>query len=222
MAFLDSQDGDVNLSHLTLVVTTEQFRLESCGLTGREGIEGVIDAVNQLPGPDFVTNRVGGVNGVTANRGGEVNLDKITGGNGAVNGYECSEPLPQGVQLSVNSFLVRCDRLHLEGVLGVIGKVKLGSNIYLDGDHQVAGEIFIARPRGDIRFGATNGANAFSGDGLLEKTIQTFRHGVVQHFTAADSLINDRRWHLAFAEAGDADLLGDVLIGVVKAGFKLF
>jgi hypothetical protein len=44
---------------------------------------------------------------------------------------------------------------------------------------------------------------------------------VVDHFAAANTLIDDGRRHFTLAETGNRHLFGNVLVGVVEAGFEL-
>ncbi len=56
---------------------------------------------------------------------------------------------------------------------------------------------------------------------LAEELVESLAHRVVEHLVAADALVDDGRRHLALAEAGDVDLLSDVLVGVVDARLEL-
>ncbi len=69
--------------------------------------------------------------------------------------------------------------------------------------------------------------------GLAERTDVRLRHGlaveagqrlvdrVLKHGPAADALVDDACRHLALAESGDGDLLGDVLVRVIDARLEL-
>ena len=99
LALLDGEDGDGDLRLLALVVAAEQRRLEGRRLARGEGLERLVDALDQLAGAELVGDRVRGVDLLVADRGDEVDLHEVAGLRRALDGDEGAEAAAQLVEL---------------------------------------------------------------------------------------------------------------------------
>src|SRR5690606_9692029 len=122
------------------VVATDQRGAEGGLLTRGEGLDGVVDALEQLAGADLVGDALGAVDLSAVDRGDEVELDEVTLRGGAVDRDQRAEAGAQVVKLRVERGVVGLDSVHgqrdaLEG-----GDLDLGADVHLDVDEQVAAE----------------------------------------------------------------------------------
>ena len=76
-------------------------------------------------------------------------------------------------------------------------------------------------PLDDVGLGAAEGRISVSSTACAVEAVQALVDGVLEDRFAADALVDDGRRHLALAEAGDVDLLGDVAVGVRDAGLQV-
>ena len=221
LALLDGDDRDGDLGLLTGVVAAHEGRAEGGVLTGGERVDGLVDALEQFARADLVRHALGAVDLGAVDRGDEVQLDEVTLGGGAVDRHERAEAAAEAVELGIHGVLVGLDGVDLDGD-GVEGrKLELGADVDLDLDLEVAGEVLVARPVDDLGRGATHGAHLVGLHGLAVEPVETLADGVLDHGAAADALVDDRRGDLALAEAGDLDVLRDVLVGVRDGGLEL-
>ncbi len=221
LTLLDGLDGDGDLGRLALVVAAEQLRLEGGALTGGEGLEGLVDAVDEVAGAELVGDAARGVDGVAADGGGEVDLDEVARLRGAVDRDQRAEAAAQAVELGRDLVVGDLDGVHGELEALVRGQVELGADVDLDLEEEVAGEV-LAGPLLDVGLGAAEGTDVRLLDGGLVEAVHAVVDGVLQHGLAADALVDDGRRHLALAEAGDGDLLGDVAVCVVDVRLQVF
>ncbi len=221
LALLDREQRDGDQSGLALLVTAKQLRLEGGALTGGEGVEGLVDALDELAGTDLVADAVRGVDFFVTNGGDEVELGEVAGLGGAVNGDERAEAAAQVVELSGHIVVADNDGSNFELEAGVVGEVELGANVNLDRQQQVAAEVLDLGPRGDVGLGTTQNADLLLGDGLAVELVHSVADGVVEHFLTPDALVNQLRRHLALAEAGNVDRLGEVGVRVIDARTQL-
>ncbi len=222
LALLDADHGHGDLGGLALVVATEQRRLEGGGLAGGEGVEGIVDAVDQLAGAELVGDVRCGVDLFAADGRDQVEVDEVAGLGGAVDGDEGAEPGTQVLQLVLHLIRSHRHRVDLELQRVVLREGEVGANVDLDGELQVAGEVLLVRPLGDVGLGTPERTQLLGVGGLAVELVEPVADGVVQHLGAADALVDDGRRHLALAEAGDVHRLRDVLVGVLDAGLELF
>src|SRR5690606_31902845 len=221
LAFLDRDERHRDLSLLALVVAAHEFRLEGRRLARGEGVEGLVDALDELARADLVGDVGCGVDLLATDRRDEVELGEVARLCRSVDGHERAEAAAQVLELGLD--LIRPDLrgldLDLEAV--VLRHLELGAHVDLDREDEVAGEVLLAGPGRDVRLGATERAQLLGVRGVMVETLEPLRDGVVEHLGAADALVDDGRRHLALAETGDRDLLGDVLVGVLDRGLQL-
>src|SRR5690606_3381405 len=221
LALLHREQRDRDLGLLARVVAADEFRLEGGRLARGEGVDRLVDALDELTRSALVGHAGGGVDLLAADRGDQVELGEVALLGGSVDRDERAEAAAQVLQLGLD--LVRADLggldLDLEALVG--GHLQLGAHVDLDREHEVAAEVLLARPRGDVGLGAAQGAQLLGVGCLAVEALEALRHGVVEHLGAAHTLVDDGRRHLALAEAGDADLLGDVLVGVLDRRLQL-
>ena len=218
---LTARSGDGDLRLLALVVAAEQVGLEGGALAGGQGVECLVDSLDELAGADLVADVVGRVDLLAADGGDEVELGEVSGGGRTVDSDEGAEAGAEVLQLVLHLIRGHRDRLDLELQAVVVGQLELGAHVDLDGDEQVAGEVLLARPLGDVGLGASEGADLLLLGGLAVEAVEAFAHRVVEHLGASDALVDDGRRHLALAEAGDVHRLGDVLVRVIDGGLQL-
>ena len=86
LALLDGDDGDGDLGGLALVVAAEQLRLEGGGLAGGEGVERLVDALDEVTRAELVGDAAGGVDLGAVDGGDQVDGDEVAGLGGTVDG----------------------------------------------------------------------------------------------------------------------------------------
>ena len=221
LALLDRCDRHRDLSLLTGVVTADELRTERGVLTSGQRLDGVIDALEQLAGADLVRDALSTVDLGSVDRGDQVELDEVSRGSRAVDGDERAEAGAQLVELFVQGRIVRLDGIHSQGDVGELRHLDLGAHVHLDLDDQVAGEVLLVRPLRDVGRRTADHAEIVLARGLAEERVEALVDGVLDDRTAADALIDDRRRDLALAEAGDLDVLSNVLVRVRDAGLEV-
>ena len=221
LALLDGGDAHRDLGLVAGVVAADERRAERGVLTGGERVDGLVDALQQLARSDLVRHALGAVDLGAVDRGDEVQLDEVARLRGAVDGHERAEAAAQTVELGVDGRVVGRDGLDLDGDVLQLGQVELGTDVDLDLDLEVAGEVLLVRPLDDLGGGTPDGAHLVRGDGLAEEAVEALADGVLDDGATADTLVDDRGGHLALAEAGDLDVLRDVLVRVGDRGLEL-
>lgn len=221
LALLDGGDGDGDLGGLALAVATDELRLEGRRLTGGQGLERLVDALEQVAGADLVGDAGGRVDLVVTDAGGEVDLREVAGLRRTVDRHERAEAGAEVLQFLFDLVVRHLDGVDGELVRGVVRQVELRADVDLEGEDEVAGEVRDVRQLGDVGLGTAEDAQLLLFDRLAVEVVDGVTDGVVQDLAAADALVDDRRRDLALAEAGDVDLLGDVLVGVVDARLEI-
>ncbi len=221
LALLDSGHGDSNLCLLTFVVATEQVGLEGGGLTSSERVNSFVDTLDELAGANLVGDGLCGVNLGATNGCNEVELSEVALLCWTVNGDEGAEAATQLVEFLLNVFLGHSSCFNFNGDSVELGKLNLGTNVNLDGDYQVTGEVLLGWPGGDVCFGATHGAHLLVDDCLAVETFKALVHSVLKHSHAANALVDQRRRCLALAEAGDVEGFSNVLVCVLDCWLQL-
>ena len=105
------------------------------------------------------------------------------------------------------------------------GDGDLGADLDLGGEVQLTllagGRGGQAGDLGDLDLGLAERAQLVLADGLGVEAGQALVDRVLEDGGATDALVDDARRHLALAEAGDDDVLGDVLVRVIDARLEL-
>ena len=86
LTLLHAEYRDLDLSHLALVVPAQKLGFEGGGFPSGQGVESLINTVNQLTRSDFIADRIGAIDGVVTNLGNQVNLNEVPLGDGAIHG----------------------------------------------------------------------------------------------------------------------------------------
>ena len=221
LALLHSGNGDSNLCLLAFVVATEQVGLEGGGLTSGERFNSFIDTFDELARANLVGDGLSSVNLGATNGCNQIKLSEVTLLCWAVNGHEGAEAATQLVEFLLNVFLRHCCCFNLNGETVELRKLHLGTNVNLDGDNQVAREVLLGWPGGDVCFGATHGAHLLVENCLAVETFEALVHSVLEHSHATNALVNQRSWCLALTEAGNVERFSNVLVGVLDCWLQL-
>ena len=217
LALLDGEQRDGDLRGLTLVVAAEQRRLEVGRLAGGQGVERLVDSLDEFARAELVGDVARGIHLFVADGGGEVELHEVARRRRAVDGHQRAEAGAQGLELSLNLIRSDLDRVDLERQALIVRDLELGADVDLDRELQVSAEVVHTWPLGDVGGGTTERAHLLLLGGRAVEGVETLVDRVVQHLGAADALVNDGRRHLALAEARDVDVLRDVLVRVRDA-----
>ena len=221
LALLDGGHRHRDLGLLAGMVAADELRAERGVLTGGERVHGLVDALEQLAGADLVRDALGAVDLGAVDRGDEVQLDEVALRGGTVDGHQRAETAAQTVQLGVDRRVIGLDGVDLDGHVLEGRQVELGADVHLDLDLEVAGEVLVARPLDDLGRGTADDADLVRRHGLAVEAVQALADRVLDHGAATDALVDDRGRDLALAEAGDLDVLGDVLVRVRDARLQL-
>ena len=222
LALLDRVHGHRDLGGFALVVATEQLGFEGGGLAGAQGVQRFVDSVDQVSGADLVGDSFGGVDLGTADGGDQVDLGEVAGLGRTVDGDQRAETREQILQFGLDLFVSHLDRVDGQLQAVELWQGELRAHIDLDGDLKVAGEVFELWKPGDVGFWTAEWADAVLFDRLAVELVQTVADSVIEHLSAANTLVDDGRRNLALAKARDVDLPGDVAVGVVDARAQLF
>lgn len=150
LALLDGGDGHGDLGGLALAVATDELRLEGGGLAGGEGLERLVDALEQVARTDLVGDAGGRVDLVVTDGGGQVELGEVARGGRTVHGDEGAEARAEVLQLFVDLVVGDLDRVDRQLERAVVGQVELRTDVDLEGEDEVAGEVL------DVRGSATS------------------------------------------------------------------
>ena len=203
------------------MVAADERRRERGLLTGGERLDGLVDAVDELARADLVGDAAGGVDDLAVDRRGEVELHEVALARRALDRDERAEAGAQLVELCLHGVVADLDRVDGHGAALDLGEVEVGADVHLDLEHELAREVLDLGPCRDVGRGAAERAHAGLGDALAVELVDRLGDGLVEDLLAADALVDDRRGHLALAEAGHADLLGDGLVRLVDRGAQL-
>ena len=142
----------------------------------------------------------------------EVERHEVALARGPLDGVELGEALAQLVDLLGDVVVVdgRVLDRHRQRVEG--RQLELRPDVDLGGE----GERLPVVELGDVDLGTPDRRDPRLGDGLGVQPRQGLLHGLLEHDPAADPLVEDARRHLARAEALDAHLRADLLVGAVE------
>ena len=192
--------------------TSDEPRGEGPALAGGQADEGLVEALDHAAGADAVLHalRLGVSDGLAVAGRGQVDEDDVAVGGGPVDDLEGAEALTQQFDALVDVGVGDLDGLDLDRDRREVGHVELGTHVDLGGDLR---DITVVEPgqldlrvaqRGDLVLGD---GRVGVGNGVVD--------GLLEHRAAAEALIDQARRHLAAAEAGQVDLLGDLPVGLV-------
>jgi hypothetical protein len=211
-------DGDLRI--LVGVLTGDQLRGEGLLLVGRHALEGLVDAVDETALADLVGEAGGGglLDLLAVDGGGEIDLDVVTGLRGTLDTRQGAEPGAQLVELLGDLVLGHLGLVDLDGQAVQVGEGDLGADVDLGGER----DALAVGDLGDLDVGPADRLDVLGRHhGLLVLHRDRGVHDLVQDGATADPGLQDAGRRLARAEAGDADLLGDLLVRAVEVGLEL-
>ena len=219
LAFLDGVDGDGHLGLFAGMLTGGECRREDLGLPLLEADDRVVEAFDQLAGADLVGQALGlGVGHVLAvDGGGQVDGDEVAFFDRALDAGEGAEAGAQVLQLGVDVLVGHLDRVDLDLEGFEIGDGDVGADVDLGGED----EFFAVLELGDLDVGLTERFHLGGGDGLAVAAGQGVVDDLLEDSAAADAGFEQLAGRLAGAEAGQADLLGELLECLFEVGFQL-
>src|SRR5690606_22899705 len=153
LALLDDLDRHGNLGVLAGVLAADELRGEGRLLARGERLDGLVCTFEELARTDLVRDALGAVDLLVADLGDEVELDEVALGSWTLDGDEGAEAGAQGVELRVDRGLVDLDRVDRDLQVVVCRDLELGRDVDLDVDLEVAREVLLGRPRGDVGAG---------------------------------------------------------------------
>ena len=147
----------------------------------------------------------------------EVEHDEVALGRRALDVVQGGEALAQRLDLLLDVGVGDLDVLDLGLEAVVVGHLDLGADVDLGGE--LEGLVVLELRDLDLRLGQRlEGVLLERLDVLLREHLVD---RLVEHRAAPDLTVDDGRRHLAAAEAGDVDLLGDLLVRRVEARLEL-
>ena len=128
-----------------------------------------------------------------------------------------AESGPQRLQLVVDVLVADLDRVDrdLEGTQ--VRQRDLRADVDLGGEHQLLAVLDL----GDLDFGLTQRLHLGGGQGLAVTGGQRVVDDLLEHRAATDAGLQQLGGRLARAEAGQPDLLRELLVGAVEVGLQL-
>ena len=219
LALLDRGDGHGADGLLALAVTTGERGGEGLGLVGRHADEGLVETVEHVLAADLVGDAGDLVDVLALDLGGQVDRHEVAVLHGALDTLEGAEAGAQVVETLLHGLVLDRGLVDRELDVGEVGQVDLGTRVDLGGEAQVVTVGGGHRQVGDL--GLAERAHRVLLDGLTVEGRQCVVDGLLEHGGTADTLLDDAGGHLALAEAGDLDVLTDVLDGCVEARLEL-
>ena len=219
LLLLDRADLDRDLDVFTDQVTTHELGGEGLLVAGAHADKGLVEPLEHAATTDLVGHAadVAAVDGLAVLHGGQVDGHEVVLTGRALHVDEGAEALTQRLDLLVDLGVAHLDvlDLRLEGVVGRQLEVRL--------DVDLGGELeggVVLEP-GDLDLGLRERLERVLLHGLGVLLRDDLVDRLVQHDAAADLAVDDGRRDLATAEAGDVDLLGDLLVRLVEARLEL-
>ena len=207
------------------MVAAREGRLERGRLAGREARERLVETLEHVARADLVADAGDVVDLLVADGGGQVDDDEVALGGRAVDADQRAEALAQGVEAGGDVLVGDLDVVDRDGDAVERRDGDLGADLDLGGEVQLTllagGRSGQAGDLGDLDLGLAQGAQLVLADGLGVEAGQALVDRVLEDGGATDALVDDARRHLALAEAGDDDVLGDVLVRVIDARLEL-
>ena len=214
----DFSDGDLNVGILAAQRAANEGGVELCGLTRLETGNGLIKAFQHALGTDLVGDTgCGGVFESLAVAGSsKVNSDEVVLDGSALDLCISGKTLAQGLDALVNVLIRHLNGRHLNGDGGDVGKIEVRTNVHLGGELDDLAILQL----GHLDLGLAQGNDRVLLDGLAISSREGVVDGLLKDDPATETLVDNRSGHLSLAEAGNVHLVGDVLVGLVKAGLQ--
>ena len=219
LAFLDRLDGDGHLRLLAGVLTGGQRGGEDAGLPLLEPDDRVVETLDQLAGADLVGQPLGrGLRHLLAvDGGGQVDRDEVAVLRRPLDAGQGAEPGAQRLQLGVDLLVGHLDRVDGDLQRLEVGQLDLGTDVDLGGED----EFFAVLELGDLDLGLAERLDVGGRHGLAVAAGQRVVDHLLEHGASADAGLEQLARRLAGPEAGQPDLLGELLECAVEVGFQL-
>ena len=192
---------------------------EGLGLAGLQPDERLVETVDQLAGADLVGQALGlGLGHVLAVDGGrQVDGHEVAVLHRPLDTGQGAEAGPQRLQLVVDVLVADLDRVDRDLQGTQVGQRDLRADVDLGGEHQLLAVLDL----GDLDLGLTERLHLGGGHGLAVTGRQRVVDDLLEHRAATDAGLEQLGGRLARAEAGQPDLLGELLVGAVEVGLQL-
>ncbi len=219
LALLDRLDGDGHLRLFAGVLAGRQRGGEDLGLPLLQSDNRVVEALDQLAGADLVGQSLGlGIRHVLAvDARGQVDRDEVAVLGRTLDTLERAEPGAQRLQLGVDVLVGHLDRVDRDLQDLQVGKVDVGADVDLGGEDQFVAVLDL----GDLDLGLPERAHLGGRDRLAVAAGQGVVDDLLEHGAAADARLEQLGRRLAGPEAGQPDLLSELLVGLVEVGLQL-
>ena len=193
-----------------------------CGLlTGGKAVKGLIQTVEHGVGAQLVADALLGIHRLPIDEGVQIDAGEITLLGGAIHADQGAEALTEVVQTLVDILIADfgLGDLNLHAVQ--VGQVELGANLHLRGELQLG--LVLGRLGNilDINLRLVHGVELLLRQGLGVNLGDAGIDGFACNAGETDTLVDDGAGHMSLAEAGDGDLLADLLAGLVQVRVQL-
>ncbi len=198
-----------------------QSAFERGFLAGGQTVKGLVQTVEHGRGAEFVAHAFLGVDHFAVDLGGQVDVGVVALGGRTVDAHEGAETLTQGFQTLVDVLIGDLGLGDLE--LHAVKLRQLDVGATLDGRRELQLGVVLGGLRNGLHVELRLG-HRVDLLGLKSLGVQlrhALVHGLAGDGAEADALVDDLAGHVALAEAGHVDLLGDFLAGFVEIRVEL-
>ena len=219
LLLLDLGDRDGNLDVLAHQVATDQLRGEGLLVARGHAEQRLVEALEHPATADLVRHAADlGTLDVLAVLGRlQVEDHEVPVSSGALHVVQRAEPATQGLDLLVDVGVGHLDVLDLGLQAVVVGERDLGLDLDLGGEL----EGLVVLELRDLDLGLRQRLEGVALQGLDVLLGKHVVDRLVQDRAAPDLTVDHGRGHLAAPEAGDVDLLGNLLVRRVEARLEL-
>ncbi len=218
-ALLDRAHGDGDDRFLARMLTGDQVGGEFLGLVDRKPDERLVQALDQLAGADLVGQAGGGCLGhiLAVDGGGEIDGDEVAVLDRTLHAGQGAETLAQRLQLLLDVLVTDGERVdgHLDAVVGRQGDLR--THVDLGGERQLLAVLDL----GDLDLGLADDLDFGGGDGLAVAARQRIVDDLLEDRAAPQAGLDELGRGLARTEPGDANLVGQRLVGLVEVRLQL-
>ena len=218
LLFADLGDGDLDVGLLAAQRATDESGVEVGGLAGLQTGDRLVESLEHALRAHLVSDAGSGgvLQGLTVAGPSQVDGNEVILGGSALDFSVGGETLAQGLDALVDVLVRHLDGGHLDGDGGEIRQVELRTDVHLCGEL----DDLTVLQLGHLDLGLTKGNDLILLDGLAVSGGQRVVDGLLKDDATAETLVDDRSRHLSLTEAGDVHLVGNVLVGLVKAGLQ--
>jgi hypothetical protein len=189
-------------------------------LAGAHAGQDVVHPLEHLARPDLVGDAGDAVDLLVVDRGRDVDRDEVAVAHLALDRHQGAEALAEVLQLGVDLLVAHLQVVDRDLETVQLRELDLGPDVDLGGELELALRVGVGHV-GHVDLRLAQRAHLLGLDGLEVEARQGVVDGLLDHDAAAEPLVDDARRHLALAEPGDGDLLGDRLVRRVETGLEL-